>query len=335
MTPFAYARPGSPADAVAAVLADPQAHFIAGGSNLLDLWKEGVVQPSRVVDVTRLPGLDGIEDYDGGMRIGALARNSHVADDARVRGRYPLLAQALLAASSPQLRNAATMGGNVLQRTRCPYFTDRSMACNKRQPGAGCSALAGWSHIHAILGASLNCIATYPGDMAVALVALDASLQIQGADGVRLVPLEGFHRLPGDRPDLDTELEHGELILSVDLPAPRFGGHVSYFKVRERSSYAFASVAVAAALRVEGGVVAEARIVLGSVAHRPWRAAEAEAALVGRPAGREAYKAAAAAAVAGAAAVPGTAYKIALARRAIPRALEQAAAGRPTFAVSS
>ena len=335
MTPFTYARPTDAGAAIAAVLADPAASFIAGGSNLLDLWKEGVARPSALVDITRLPGLDGVAEHGDGLRIGALARNSHVADDARVRERYPLLAQALLAASSPQLRNAATMGGNMLQRTRCPYFTDTSMACNKRNPGAGCAALTGWAHIHAILGASLNCIATYPGDMAVALVALDATMQVQGADGERTVAVEGFHRLPGDRPDLDTELQHGELILSVDLPAPRFGDHVTYLKVRERSSYAFASVSVAAALRVEGGLIAEARIVLGGVAHRPWRATAAEASLVGQPAGTEAYKAAAAIALQGAASVPDTAYKITLARRSIPRALTLAEAGHPSFTVSS
>ena len=336
MKPFAYLRAADVETAVAAVDADPQARFLAGGSNLLDLWKSGVEQPSLLVDISRLPGLDTIDDRGNTLRIGALVRNADVADDVRVRRGWPLLAQALLSGASPQLRNAATTGGNLLQRTRCYYFTDVSMPCNKRLPGSGCAALdGGHQRIHAILGASAACIATHPSDMAVALAALDAVVEVRGLRGQRSIPIADFHTLPGTRPERDTRLEHGELVTSVAVPTSSFGAHVAYLKVRERSSYAFATVSVAAAMDLDGGVIRRAGIALGGVAHKPWRVPAADALLIGQVPGEKVFARAADAVLEGAAPLPGNAFKLPLARRAIARALALAQQGEPTFSVSN
>jgi xanthine dehydrogenase YagS FAD-binding subunit len=276
MTPFVYARAGSTAEAVAILAANPSARIIAGGTNLLDLMKEGTERPSQLIDITRIDALRQIEEAPGGgLIIGALVSNSELADDERVRERFPLVAQALLAGASPQLRNAATLGGNILQRTRCYYFTDPTTPCNKRISGEGCSAREGLHAIHAIFGWSDACIATHPSDMAVAMVAHDALVHIEGPGGNRSLALADLQRLPGDAPERDTVLTRDELIVAVELPASLFGQRVHYLKVRERSSYAFATVSVAAAIRLDAGLIVDARVVLGGVAHKPWRSAPA------------------------------------------------------------
>jgi len=298
--------------------------FLGAGTNLLDLMKGGIERPQRLVDVTRLP-LTAIEQLpDGGLRIGAMATNSDAANHPLVRTRYPLLSQALLAGASPQLRNMATVGGNLLQRTRCYYFYDSAFAqCNKRNPGSGCAALEGYNRIHAILGASDQCIAVHPSDMAVALAALDAVVRVRGPKGERAIPLGEFHRLPGDTPQRDTNLEHGELITAVELPASRFTKS-TYLKIRDRASYAFALVSVAAALDMQGSTVRAARIALGGVAHKPWRAMQAEALLAGSALDTGLLRKAAAAAVEGAKPYRDNAFKVELARRAIVRAVQTA-----------
>ena len=283
MNTFEFVQPGTIADAVAAAAA-PGAAYHAAGTNLIDLMKGGVVRPVRLVDVTRLPGLGQIEHSPGGgVRIGALVRNADLAYDPGIASRFPAIAEALLSGASAQLRNAATTAGNLLQRTRCAYFYDLASACNKRQPGAGCDARGGENRLHAILGWSGACIATHPSDFCVPLAALGAVVEIEGREGRRDVPLVDFHRLPGDTPKRETVLEPGDLVLAVRLPAEaaQFAAHSRYLKVRERTSYAFAVVSAAAALRLEGGRIAEARIALGGVALKPWRAQAAEAALAG------------------------------------------------------
>ena len=299
---------------------------IGGGTNLLDLMKAGVEPTGALVDINHLPGLADIAALpDGGLRIGALARNSDTAVHPLVRSRYPLLSQALLAGASPQLRNMATVGGNLMQRTRCPYFTDPAFdMCNKRQPGSGCGALEGFNRTHAILGASPACIAVHPSDMCVALLALDAQVQVQGPNGQRAIPMTVFHRLPGSEPQHDTTLAAGELILSVDLPAQAFARHAHYLKMRDRASYAFALVSVAAALDIDGGNVRQARIALGGVAHKPWRDLAAERLLVGQRLSAANCEAAANAILGGALAYRGNGYKVALAHRAIVHALRMA-----------
>lgn len=327
MKAFTYVRATDVSRAVAVAAREPDAVFLAGGTNLVDLMKEGVSSPARVVDINRL-GLDRIEALpDGGVRLGALARNSDTADHPLVRSRFPLVAQAILAGASGQLRNAATNGGNLRQRTRCPYFYDISQPCNKREPGAGCGALDGFNRTHAILGASDQCIATYPGDMAQALHALDAVVQVTGSQGRRSIPITQFHRLPGNAPQEDVNLQPGELITAIDLPgaAARFAGHSSYIKVRDRASYAFALVSVAAALDVQDGRIKEARVCMGSVAHKPWRSHEAEAALKGGAVDAQIFRRAADAALSGARGLKHNAYKIELTRRAMVRALETSA----------
>jgi xanthine dehydrogenase YagS FAD-binding subunit len=296
--------------------------FIAGGTNLLDLYKSGVERPLRLVDVSRLE-LDAIDELpDGGLRIGATATNTATANHPLVRQRYRLLSEALLNGASTQLRNMATVGGNLLQRTRCYYFTDPMLGnCNKRAPGSGCSAIDGFNRIHAILGASEHCVATNPSDMSVALYALDAVVRIQRSGGERTVPVIDFHRLPGDRPQDDTVIEPGELVTAVDLPPPRFGKHIHYLKVRDRASYAFALVSVAAALDMDGDVVRDARVVLGGVAHKPWRAQSAEDELRGKPLSEESLRRAGKAAVEGAHPLAHNGFKIELARRAVERAV--------------
>jgi len=324
MHAFDYIR-AERVDDVLAALADPNTKCLAGGTNLLDLMKGYVEQPARLVDITHLP-LRQIEALpEGGMRIGALVPNSDLANDATVRARYPLLAQALVAGASPQLRNMATVGGNLLQRTRCHYFTDIGFsACNKRDPGSGCAAREGSNRIHAILGASDQCIATHPSDMCVALAALDAVVEARSASGVRRIPMDGFHRLPGTTPQRDTELRHNELITAVLLPASPFAERSRYLKVRDRASYEFALVSVAAGLDMQGDTVRDARIVLGGVAHRPWRAKAAERALVGRVLDDTALAAAATAATEGAHPYRDNAFKVTLAQRAVARALREA-----------
>jgi xanthine dehydrogenase YagS FAD-binding subunit len=322
MTPFHYERASDAASAIASLAQTPNGVFLAGGTNLVDHLKLGVAHPDLLVDITRLP-YDRIEPLpDGGVRIGALVRNSDLAADRTIRARYPLLAQALLSGASGQLRNLATTGGNLLQRTRCVYFQDASKPCNKREPGSGCPARAGYHRELAILGASEACIATHPSDMAVALAALDAVVRVQGPNGERAIPLTDFYRLPGDDPSRDTVLQHGELITAVDLPPLAFAARSRYRKVRDRASYAFALVSVAAALDLsDDGLVRDARIALGEVAHLPWRAWKAEAALRGAPASEETFRRAADAELAAAQPLPGNAFKVPLARNLLVRTL--------------
>ena len=325
MHPFVYARTDKPADAVAAATADPKAKFIGGGTNLLDLMKDGVERPDKLIDINPVP-LAAIEELPGGgLRFGALARNTDVANHKLVRERYPVLAEALLSGATQQLRNMATVGGNLLQRTRCPYFLDVTAACNKRQPGSGCDALGGFNRSNAVLGVSDKCIATHASDMCVALAALDAVVRTRGPKGERSIPLADFHLTPGDTPERETVLGQGELIISVDLPSIPMAAKSHYLKVRDRASYAFALVSVAAALDVQGGVIKAARVALGGVGTKPWRAVEAEKALVGKQAGPEAYKLAAEAALAGAKPAAHNAFKVELAKRALVRALETVA----------
>ena len=324
MQPFTYLRADRVEDAIAG--AGPDTRFLAGGTNLVDLMKSGVEQPRRIVDIRRLP-LDGIsETADGGVRIGALVPNSDCANHPLVRRRHPLLSQALLSAASPQLRNMATTGGNLLQRTRCYYFMDTAFdACNKRRPGSGCAARDGRNRIHAILGASEHCIATHPSDMAVALAALDAVVEARGPDGARRIPMEDFHRLPGATPQRDTTLEPGELVVAVQIPPGSFAGASHYLKVRDRASYAFALVSVAAALEVREGRVREARIALGGVAHKPWRAHAAEDRLRGHRATEETFRAAAEAELEQANPLPGNGFKVPMAHNAIVSVLRELA----------
>ena len=307
----------------------PGAKFIAGGTNLVDLMKYNVERPERVIDISRLPMREIADGPNGGLRIGALVSNSNCAYDHRIAARFPLLRNAILSGASPQLRNAATTGGNLLQRTRCYYFYDVDTPCNKRRSGSGCPAIGGVNRIHAILGTSDHCIATNPSDMNVAMAALGAAVNVLGPDGERVIPILDFHRLPGDTPEIDSDLALEEIITSVDLPAEDFGTHYTYLKLRDRASYAFALVSVAAALRIEDGAIAEARIALGGVAHKPWRSLDAEALLKGASPDAEAFGMVADALLEGARPQSQNAFKIPLARRAIVRALKQAADGTP------
>ena len=324
MNPFAYSRVSDAQQAVNGIAAKPHAKFLGGGTNLVDLMKMGVETPAQLIDITRLP-LAQVEELPGGkgVRIGALARNSDVADHPLIQQRYPVLSQAFLAGASPQLRNMATVGGNVLQRTRCCYFYDPAFpACNKRNPGSGCGALEGFNRIHAILGQSDQCIATNPSDMNVALAALDAVVRVQGPKGEREIPIADFHRLPGNTPNVDTNLQPDELITAVDLPAMPFATRSHYLKVRDRASYAFAIVSVAAILDLgSDGTINGARIALGGVAHKPWRAVDAEKKLAGQKADEKSFQAAAEAALAGAKGYKHNSFKIELAKRSIVRAL--------------
>jgi len=328
MNRFDYVRPASVNEAVVA-LQRQGAKVLAGGTNLVDLIKYDVARPSCLVDINRLP-LSGIEALpDGGVRLGALVPNADAAHDPRVLARAPLVASAILAGASAQLRNAATTGGNLLQRTRCFYFYDATTPCNKREPDSGCSALGGVNRMHAILGASAGCVAVHPSDMCVALAALGARINVVGGAGERVIAMSDFHRLPGAHPDLDTTLASDEIITSVDLPAWTYGRHYTYVKIRDRLSFAFALVSVAVALRIENGVIADARIALGGVAHKPWRDVDVEATLVGRSATGEVFESAAQAMLASAVGLAHNTFKIELARRAMVRALGQAAAGTP------
>jgi len=318
---FRYDRARDVSGAVATLARERTGVFLAGGTNLVDLMKLGVMEPDVLVDVRRLTSSE-IEDLpDGGLRIGAAVTNSDLAADRRIRSRYPVLSQALLSGASGQLRNLATTGGNLLQRTRCAYFYDTTTPCNKREPGTGCSALEGCNKDHAILGASRHCVATHPSDMAVAMTALDAVVRIQGPGGERDIPITELYRLPGQDPQRDTTLEHAELITALDLPPLGFSSNSRYRKVRERASYAFALVSVAVALQVRDGVVRDVRIALGGVAHRPWRAGIAEDSLRGRAADEESFRGAAEAELAHAAPLRDNAYKVPLARNVMTRTL--------------
>jgi xanthine dehydrogenase YagS FAD-binding subunit len=331
MNRFEYVRPASVTEAIAAAAA-PGASYLASGTNLLDLMKGGVVRPSRLVDVSRLPGLDRIElQANGDLRIGALVRNADLAHDADFARACPAVAEALLSGASPQLRNAATIGGNLLQRTRCNYFYDTASACNKRTPGAGCDAHGGDNRHHAVLGWSNSCIATHPSDVCVPLVAFDAIAEIEGANGRREIAVEALHRLPGKTPEQDSALEPGELIVAVRLPAAAksFAAHSRYLKLRDRTSYALALASVAAGLVTEGGTIKEARLALGGVAPKPWRARAAEAVLAGARIEPAAFRRAADVALGEAKPSGDNAFKIELARRIIVRALTLAAAGTP------
>jgi xanthine dehydrogenase YagS FAD-binding subunit len=326
---FQYARASDVADAVRRMAADPDAKFIAGGTNLIDLMKEDVERPPRLIDISRLPLKAVEETADGGVRIGALVPNSDLAYHPVIERRYPLLASALLAGASQQLRNMATTGGNLLQRTRCSYFYDIATPCNKRKPGSGCSAVNGLNRIHAILGASESCIATHPSDMCVALAALDARVRTTGPAGERTIAFQDFHRLPGSTPQTDTNLAPNEIVTAVELPPRGFASNYTYLKIRDRLSYAFALVSVAAALELDGGTIREARLALGGVAHKPWRDASAEAALRGQPADRATFMRAADVLLRDARGYAHNSFKIELAGRAIVRALTQAARGTP------
>jgi xanthine dehydrogenase YagS FAD-binding subunit len=327
MRPFALHRARDVDDAVSALAGPARGQVIAGGTNLLDLMKADVARPTRLVDITRLP-MRRIEDTaDGGLRLGALVSNADTAHDPRVEARYPLLARAILAGASPQIRNMATDGGNLFQRTRCYYFYDTATACNKREPGAGCSAIDGVNRMHAVLGTSEHCIATHPSDMCVALAALAATVHVRGPGGERAIPFADFHRLPGDCPDRDNTLEPGEVVIAIDLPPDGFAEHHAYLKVRDRASYAFALVSVAAGLHLDGGLIREARLALGGVAHKPWRDPEAEAAMQGQPATGATFRRAADIVLRDAVGRGHNTFKIELARRSIVRALEDATGG--------
>jgi xanthine dehydrogenase YagS FAD-binding subunit len=319
MINFEYARASDVADAVRRLAADPAAKFIAGGTNLIDLMKENVERPSRLIDISRLPLRSVEQTADGGVRIGALVPNSDLAYHPLVVERYPLL----------QLRNMASTGGNLLQRTRCAYFYDTATPCNKRQPGSGCSAVEGLNRGHAILGASNACIATHPSDMCVALAALEASVHVTGPAGERTIAFADFHRLPGDTPQHETSLRPAEIVTAVELPPRGFAANYSYLKIRDRLSYAFALVSVAAAIELDGGKIKEARLALGGVAHKPWRDRAVEDGLRGQSPDRAAFARAAAALLRDARGYAHNAFKIELARRAMVRTLTQAAQGTP------
>jgi xanthine dehydrogenase YagS FAD-binding subunit len=323
MTPFSYSKPTDVSQAVN--LAGPATRFIAGGTNLLDLMKENVARPEHLIDITGLP-LTGIQETaNGGLMIGALVSNADLAWHPLIESRYPLLSQAILAGASPQLRNMASTGGNLLQRTRCYYFYDAQVPCNKREPGSGCPAKTGLNRIHAILGASEDCVATHPSDMCVALAALEAVVHVEGRAGKRQIEFADFHRLPGDTPERDNQLADDELITAVELPPAIFASHSHYLKIRDRASYAFALVSVAAALELDGDIIRDVRLALGGVAHKPWRDKAVEQALIGQPVSRENFVAAADAMLRDAKPLEHNAFKIKLARRAIVRALSDAA----------
>ena len=329
MINFQYSRANDVADAVRQIAAAPDAKFIAGGTNLLDLMKDHVERPSRLIDITHLP-LKTVEPTpDGGVRIGALVPNSDLAYHALIEQRYPLLGSAILAGASQQLRNMASTGGNLMQRTRCAYFYDVVTPCNKREPGSGCSAIDGINRMHAILGASDACIATHPSDMCVALAALEANVHVAGPAGSRTIAIEDFHRLPADTPHRDTNLHPHEMITAIELPARGFASNYSYLKIRDRLSYAFALVSVAAALELDGNVIKEARLALGSVAHKPWRDRAAEALLRGQAPSEAAFRRAADLLLQDAKGYGHNTFKIELARRAVVRTLTQAARGTP------
>jgi xanthine dehydrogenase YagS FAD-binding subunit len=324
MNQLQYNIANEPLSAVKILAKDPGAHFLAGGTNLIDLMKMGVVVPSKLVDINHLP-FSRIEKLPHALRIGALVTNSEVAENEFIKANFPLLSLAINAGASPQLRNMATTGGNLMQRTRCPYFFDTTMPCNKRVPGSGCGALEGINRMHAIFGASDQCIAVNPSDMNVAMRALDAVVHVTGPKGSRIIPIADFHRLPGAHPELDNTLQKGELITAVDLPYSHFSKNVSYLKVRDRSSYAFALVSAAVALHIENGTIKEARLAMGGVAHKPWRLTAAEEFLKGKTVSEENFKQAAQIAMQGAKAYQYNAFKLKLAPNALLQSLKTAA----------
>ena len=329
MINFQYARANDVVDALRQITGDPNAKFIAGGTNLIDLMKMDVERPTKVVDITRLP-LKQVENTPGGgLRIGALVRNADLAYHPVVVERYPVLASAIMAGASQQLRNMASTGGNLLQRTRCPYFYDTAMPCNKREPSSGCFAIDGHNRMHAILGSSDACIATHPSDMCVALAVLEAKVHVSGASGDRVIAFADFHRLPGDTPQRDTNLNSGEIITAVELPPKGFATNYTYLKIRDRLSYAFALVSVAVGLQLDGDTIKEGRFALGGVAHKPWRDPQAEAALRGQPANTTTFFRAADVLLHDAKGYAHNTFKIDLARRCIARALTQAVRGKP------
>lgn len=329
MINFGYARASDVSDAVRQIAADPTAKFIAGGTNLIDLMKEDVERPTRLIDISRLPLKTVKETEQGGLRIGAMVPNSDLAWHPTIEQRYPLLSSAILAGASAQLRNMASTGGNLLQRTRCYYFYDTATPCNKREPGSGCSAVNGLNRIHAILGTSEACIATHPSDMCVALAALEAKVHVAGPSGERTIAFADFHRLPGETPQRDSNLNPNEIIVAVELPARGFAANYSYLKIRDRLSYAFALVSVAAALELDGDRIKDARLALGGVAHKPWRDPATEAALRGQATTQANFERAADLLLRDAKGFAHNTFKIDLARRAIVRALTQAAKGTP------
>lgn len=323
MNVFSYEQASSAAAAIDLAKTSQEPRYLGGGTNLVDLMREGIERPETLIDITQLPG--AIERrVDGGLLIGAAARNTALAADPYVRSHFPMLARSILAGASAQIRNMATVGGNILQRTRCRYFYDDASRCNKRQLGAGCDAKDGFNRYHAIVGASQDCVATHPSDMCVALVALDAVLHLDGPEGARTIPLSDFHRLPGDRPDIETELRQNELITAIEVPAFPFGRHSTYRKVRDRASYAFALVSAAAAIDIdEAGKVRDIRLALGGVAHKPWRALKAEATLRGEAATAASFRAAAEAELASAVGLKDNEFKIELAKRTIVAVLDE------------
>ena len=325
MINFQYIKPSSPAAAVTAISKDSTSAFIAGGTNLVDLMKKGVTSPQKLVDISAL-ALNKIEKQGNKIIIGSLALNSAVADDETINKEFPLLALALKAGASPQIRNMATVGGNLMQRTRCPYFNSIDMPCNKRQPGSGCGALKGYNRMHAIFGASDKCIAVHPSDMCVALAALDASVNVTGAKGKRVIKFSQFHTLPGDLPQKDNTLAKGELIMSVEIPANNFNKNVHYLKVRDRASYAFALVSVAVALQIDNGTIKEARLAMGGVAHKPWRLTETESFLKGKSVSDEVFAEAGERSVKNAKGYGHNNFKIKLSANSIADALKTAAA---------
>lgn len=324
MRPFKYSRTEDAAEAVKTVSANANSKFLAGGTNLIDLMKEDVERPDELVDITRVK-FSQIKNMNGGVSIGATAKNTDTANHPLIRQNYPLLTQAILAGASGQIRNMATNGGNLNQRTRCSYFYDTAMPCNKREPGTGCGALEGINRMHAIFGWSKECVAVMPSDMCVALVALDAVVKVQKTDGTeRSIPFAEYHRLPGDMPQKDNTLEHGELITSIEIPKNNFAAKSYYLKVRDRASYAFALVSVAAALEMNGNKIKDARVAMGGVAHKPWRASEAEKFLNGKEATEANFRAAAEAEMKQAKPLEYNKFKVELGKRAIVRALMMA-----------
>ena len=327
MRPFKFSSANDLRAAAQTIAANREAQFLAGGTNILDLMKEDVMRPTELVDVSRL-NLTQIKSAKGGLSLGALAKNTDTANHPLVRQNYPLLSQAILAGASQQIRNMATNGGNLLQRTRCSYFYDVAMPCNKREPGSGCGALEGINRMHAIFGWSDKCVAVYPSDMSIALVALDAVVKVQGTNGAeRSIPFADFHRLPGDNPEKDTNLIHGDLITAIELPKNNFAGKSYYLKVRDRASYAFALVSVAAALEMNGSKIKQARIAMGGVAHKPWRALQAEKMLVGKEATEANFRQAAEAEMKNAKPLEHNKFKVELGNRGIVRALQMAMNG--------
>ena len=329
MINFEYARPSNVAEAVRQIAADPRAKFIAGGTNLVDLMKKDVERPPRLIDISRLPLKAVTEASDGGLRIGALVPNTDLAYHPLVEQRYPVLASAIMAGASQQLRNMASTGGNLLQRTRCHYFYDTATPCNKRDPGSGCSAIDGHNRMHAILGNSDACIATHPADMCVALAILEAKVHVSGGCGDRVIAFADFHRLPGDTPQRDTNLNAGEIITAVELPAKGFAKNYTYLKIRDQLSYAFALVSVAVGLELDGDTIMEGRFALGGIAHKPWRDPQAESVLRGQRANAATFARAADVLLRDAKGYAHNTFKVDLARGCIVRALTQAARGTP------